>query len=196
MEQAARVILTPEGSLTTPERWDKETPYLVDLIEQSGIKLNEHSWVLDYGCGIGRMSRAMIERFNCRVIGVDISNNMRAMAVNYVDSDRFFPCTAAMLLSLIEKWKLNLDLAICVWVLQHCPSPETDIANIKSATRNLFVVEQNERSLPMNDWSFVNDGIDVQAILSREFVFLKGGGLDPKIVSYDLASRSYWASYR
>ena len=49
--QAMSIIMTPEGS-TTAERWEKETPYLADLIGEQ-FAITADSLLLDYGCGIG-----------------------------------------------------------------------------------------------------------------------------------------------
>ena len=38
------------------------------------LKLTSDSWVLDYGCGVGRLAKVMIEHYGCRVVGVDISS--------------------------------------------------------------------------------------------------------------------------
>src|SRR5262249_33707894 len=95
LEDAMRIILTPEDS-TTEQRWATETPYLTDLVSRC-FELSPTSLVLDYGCGLGRMAKALIARHGCHVVGVDISRNMRSMAAAYVDSDRFFACPPAML---------------------------------------------------------------------------------------------------
>src|SRR5690349_14906824 len=84
---AKRIILTPDGR-STDERWRVETPGLATLAGAS-LALDQDSLVLDYGCGIGRMAKALIERFGCRVVGVDISPRMREMAPAYVSSEKF-----------------------------------------------------------------------------------------------------------
>jgi cyclopropane fatty-acyl-phospholipid synthase-like methyltransferase len=45
--------------------------------------------VLDYGCGIGRLAKAMIDASGCSVVGLDTSPEMRKLADDYVGSDRF-----------------------------------------------------------------------------------------------------------
>ena len=117
---AMRIILTPEDS-STEVRWKTETPYLADLTGQ-WIEITRQSLLLDYGCGVGRMAKELIVRHACRVIGVDISPSMRALAPMYVASDRFFACPPAMLDGLIERG-VRFDGALSVWVLQHCLNP-------------------------------------------------------------------------
>src|SRR5215470_15608513 len=111
ISQAMSIILTPEES-TTEERWRLETPYVCDLIAKS-VDIAPNSFVLDYGCGIGRIAKELIARHGCRVIGVDISPSMRALAPIYVASDRFFACTSAMLDGLIERG-IAFDAAISI----------------------------------------------------------------------------------
>ena len=85
---AKGMILTPEPGTTTAERWELETPYLVAAIGRE-LGLDAEYCVLDFGCGIGRIAKGLIERYGCRVMGVDISERMRALAPEYVGSARF-----------------------------------------------------------------------------------------------------------
>ena len=52
LDEARRIILTPEGGLSTHERWESETPYLVGLVAEN-LQLTAGSVVVDYGCGFG-----------------------------------------------------------------------------------------------------------------------------------------------
>src|ERR1700744_5972176 len=117
IEQAKSVILTPEDT-TTDARWEKETPYLASLISKH-IGVHPKDRVLDYGCGIGRMSKALIDRFGCSVFGGDPSCSMRPLAASYVNDDRFLSCAPSMLPLLSP-----CALAISVWALQHIPDLE------------------------------------------------------------------------
>ena len=54
LETAKRVILTPEQGTTTEERWEKETPYIVEQISEC-LKPDPGTCILDYGCGVGRI---------------------------------------------------------------------------------------------------------------------------------------------
>lgn len=71
-EHAAKnIILTPQAGQSPEERWQRETPYLVELVA-SNMTIAADALVVDYGTGIGRMAKALIERFGCRVLGVDL----------------------------------------------------------------------------------------------------------------------------
>ena len=73
---ARQIILTNDGEgADTATRWAAETPYLIELF-QSTLNLRSDTLLLDYGCGIGRVSKAIIDAFGCSVIGLDASANM------------------------------------------------------------------------------------------------------------------------
>lgn len=73
--------------------------------------------ILDYGCGVGRMSRALV-RCGATVIGVDVSPAMLEHAASYVNSDRFRPvlCDGT---DCGDVGEATVDGAICVYCLQH-----------------------------------------------------------------------------
>src|SRR5215813_6556282 len=83
LEQAKKVILTPEAGRSTDERWEHETPHICNLIEHQMV-IDANSVIVDYGCGVGRIAKELINRHKCHVIGADISPNMRALAASYV----------------------------------------------------------------------------------------------------------------
>jgi SAM-dependent methyltransferase len=196
MRDAMGIILTPEDS-TTEHRWATETPYVVDLIAR-GVKLTQQSLVLDYGCGVGRLAKALITRFGCRVIGVDISPSMRAMAVDYVASDNFYACPPAMLDTMVARG-LNCDFALSVWVLQHCPQVHNDIARIAAALAThgeLFIVNQRDRAVPTVELGWVNDGIDVFALLRETFRQRSRGPLLAEHTTKNISRNASWALFR
>jgi Methylase involved in ubiquinone/menaquinone biosynthesis len=185
IEQAKRIILTPEDA-STEQRWKRETPYLLSLIEKS-IAIDKNSMVLDYGCGIGRMSKALIERFGCWVVGVDISPSMRELAYSYVSSDQFLVCAPDSTVMTGN----NFDLALAIWVLQHCCDPSEDIARIRDALKpdgDLFVVNDRRRIVPCKEVTWFNDGKDVAQMLG-----VVPQSLDPEIIGHRIADASYWA---
>ena len=88
IQDAKNIILTPEAGMKTDERWEKETKYLSLDISEFFKDFNKDKIIIDYGCGIGRLSKELIEKFDCKVLGVDISSSMRELAVNYVDNKK------------------------------------------------------------------------------------------------------------
>jgi SAM-dependent methyltransferase len=193
---AKAIILTAEDS-TTEKRWATETPYIADLISRS-FKLTEQSIVLDYGCGIGRLAKEFIARHKCWVVGVDISTNMRALAAAYVASDRFFSCAPEMLAMLIE-CGVVFDIAVSVWVLQHCLRPADDVALMHRALKpdgGLFVVNQDERRVPTIEQLWVDDKIDVKMLLSKNFSVKAQGLLSREMTTESLSKIAFWAAYQ
>jgi cyclopropane fatty-acyl-phospholipid synthase-like methyltransferase len=195
ISQAMAIILTPEGS-TTEERWQTETPYVCDLIAKS-LEIGPSSFVLDYGCGLGRIAKELIVRHGCRVIGVDISPTMRALSVMYVQSDRFAACAPEMLTAMTERG-FRFDVAISIWVLQHCLKPSDDIARLRSALApagSLFVLNDKLRCVPTVEVGWVNDTIDVRALLMQSFELRQEGRLDPGRTTESLTASSYWGVF-
>jgi len=192
---AKRIILTPEG-VPTEQRWQVETPYVADLIGQS-LAPTSSTLVVDYGCGIGRLAKELIARHGCCVIGVDISPSMRALALNYVQSDRFFTCSPPMLDFLIDRG-LAVEAAIAIWVLQHCVFPSEDIARLKRVLKpggGLFILNDDDRTVPTVERGWVNDGLDIKALLSQEFVLQREGRPVLEQTSAPIAELTFWAAF-
>lgn len=196
LESAMRVILTPEPGTTTPERWEYETPYLVSEIGRA-LGLDDQSCVLDYGCGIGRIAKGLIERHNCFVVGVDISTSMRQLAPRYVQSDRFAACAPEMLDRMIARGFRATHACAC-WVIQHCLAPETDLVRIDSALASdgrLFVLNSNHRCVP-TDHGWASDGISVEELLTARFEKIAKGDLPEVITTPEIANCSYTMTLR
>jgi SAM-dependent methyltransferase len=193
---AMRIILTPEDS-TTEHRWATETPYLANLISRC-FSLSDKSLVLDYGCGIGRLAKELIARHGCSVVGVDISASMRSIAVAYVGSDRFFACPPGML-ELLTGRGVAFDLALSVWVLQHCVNVRDDIARITRALApdgSLFVVNQRSRAVPTVELGWVDDGVDIYALLKEGFRQRSRGSLPAEHTTKTVSRFASWAAFR
>jgi cyclopropane fatty-acyl-phospholipid synthase-like methyltransferase len=196
LDAARRIILTTERDQTTDMRWETETPYLAELLGKA-LDLKLRQTVIDYGCGIGRLSKALMERFNCRVVGVDISEKMRGLAVGYVGWPAFSAVSPQRLDQMIDEG-FQADAAISVWVLQHCLKPDEDIARLRRslpAGAPLGLVNMRHRAVPtLQRW--VNDGVDIEARVRAAFPDGRAEGLDPGVVGEHIASFSYWGAYR
>lgn len=162
LDAAKRIILT--GS--TEVRWRDETQFLVDLIGDPGKR------VIDFGCGVGRVSRPLIERWpEVQVVGVDQSASMRRLAEDYVRSDRF-----TLLAELPVGFKF--DTVLAVWVLSHTPTLAEDldaIAKLMAPTAAFFVVTVTNRHVPFGDNGWLDDGVDIAAELDKRFRRVSGG---------------------
>ena len=170
VDDARRIILTPEPELSTDERWDRETPYLADRLVETMMP-DESSLVLDFGCGIGRLAKAVIERSGCTVIGVDISARMRAYAHIYVESERFAATSPAGLDGLVARG-LAVDHGYAVWVLQHCLDPALELRRIHAALMpggTFSVINSTERWLP-TDQGWRSDSKNISDLMRSGFV--------------------------
>ena len=197
MQQAMAIILTPEDDgFDTDRRWAEETAYLAPLIK-ANLNLAPSSLVLDYGCGVGRLSKALIESTGCSVVGVDISPNMRTFATRYVDSPRFTAMTPELLGTLVREHQLLFDEAFSVWVLQHCVKVEDDIALLRRSLGlggRLFVLNELGRCVPTNR-GWVHDGKDTRSTLDAQFSLQCEGKLPHNVASEALSKRTYWGVY-
>lgn len=167
MDTAKRIILTKETAAGTDERWQKETPALINMLK-SCWKLGEGVTVVDYGCGIGRISKELCV-LGCRVVGVDISPDMRKLAVEYVADQKFTVVSPEEFVGMLGQG-FRCDYACAIWVLQHCLKPQDDLGIILSALKNggeLFVVNNKySRAVPVTGnrvWQ--DDGIDIWQLL-------------------------------
>lgn len=195
-EEAKRIILTAENS-TTEARWESETPMISELIGRHG-GFGPDSVVLDYGCGIGRIAKEIIARHGCSVVGVDISPSMRALSVEYVNSDNFFACSPRSLGVLINGG-LRFDGAVSIWVLQHCLKPAEDIGLLRSAIKpggSLLVVNNIHRAVPTVEKGWANDGIDLRKSLENIFEKQADETLVSPTVPEALSGVTFWAAYK
>jgi SAM-dependent methyltransferase len=194
VDDAMRIIVTPEAGLTSKHRWDVETVYLVKLIERW---LKPENLVLDYGCGIGRLAKPLIEKHRCYVVGIDISPNMRALAASYVNSGRFVAMPPELF------WRLNGHLWACnfvlaIWTLQHVlqlPEAVRDIEASLSAGGKLFVVNNINRVVPTTS-GWIDDGVDVRAVLKDYFTEIECGQLNDDIAPGSFRQNTFWAIYQ
>ena len=206
LDSAKQIILTDEGpGAGTEARWATETPYVLGLIERA-VGLRQDMVVLDYGCGVGRMAKAMIEASGCSVIGLDISDDMLRLAVDYVGSDRFIAVTPAQFDTLCRAG-LRVDAAISVWVLQHCFAPADDIARMRrglAAGGNGFVLNMPKRAVPAvidaagqaGRFTWAGDGIDVAALLRNAFAVAAEGVPDAARTPNMADAGAFWMHLR
>ena len=169
ISEAKRVILFPGPSLTSEERWTRETEHMAGYLDR--LHLSRDSWVLDYGCGIGRLAKLIIAHYGCFVVGVDISTSMRSMAISYVNNTRFIACSHEM----CDQLAPDFDAAIAVWTLQHCQRPIDDIEFIwrnLSPGGQLMVLNEPARFVPClsgRTFDWMDDHQDVWSELEQRF---------------------------
>jgi ubiquinone/menaquinone biosynthesis C-methylase UbiE len=161
VEKAREIILTGNDTMSTEDRWREETKFLTEEMGRD-LSLSPSDLVLDYGCGIGRVAKALVERFGCRVMGLDISASMRSMALEYVNSPLFSVISPADF-DILVRGGLKVDHTYAIWVLQHTYDPKVELQRIKDSLKpggKFYLVNEPGRCVPC-DLGWVNDGVDI-----------------------------------
>jgi len=170
IEEAQRIILTPENGINTEERWQKETPFTVNQIIDL-LRPEKNSILLDYGCGIGRLAKGLIQKLSCNILAIDISLTMRQLAPAYVNSPLFSVCTPELIDNMVANG-LSVDSVYSVWVLQHCYDPIQDLLRIKRVLKPggyFYILNNLFRAVP-TDKGWINDNSNIIDILNQLFI--------------------------
>lgn len=166
LEQAKNIVITPDNN---PNKFEEETQWLINFLD-THFKITSDLKILDFGCGMGRISKALIDKFKCSIKGIDISENMLKLAKEYVNND-LFCCDYSYN-------KCDIDLVISSFVLQHSENPEESINNIYSVMKTgaIFVlINEEQRFVPVgvtesNYVEWKNDHINVVDIMKKYFI--------------------------
>jgi SAM-dependent methyltransferase len=195
VDEAIDVILCPTEGMTSKQRWNDETRALMRLMERYIVP---ESMVLDYGCGIGRLAKPLIESLRCTVVGVDISRAMRVLAIQFVDNPMFCALDPRMFDKCLGN--CSFDAAIAVWALQHCIDLTDVIGRLEAGLARdgkLIVVNAKYRCIPVENNEWVDDGHDVdRMIIESGFSVIDRGRLDESIAPGWMQTDIFWAVYR
>jgi 2-polyprenyl-3-methyl-5-hydroxy-6-metoxy-1,4-benzoquinol methylase len=171
LEVAKNICLSKD--IRYPNKFEEETQFLINFIKEKKI-INSKTRVADFGCGVGRISKEIIETFNCNIVGFDISTHMLLLADQYVENpDRF----KAQKYTKELVWKKNkFDLFLASFVLQHSEHPERDIDFIYNNLNDegiLILVNEPERLLPIDVKDgyavWYDDKINIPELVSKKF---------------------------
>lgn len=172
LPHAMHIVLTSDPD--NPDKFVNETHFFLETIHNLDI-INKDDTILDFGCGMGRISGPLVHNFGCKVIGVDISERMRQFASLYVRSPNNF--------SAVEFYtkENTIDGAICTFVLQHVENPTNEILNLSKIIKNngyLIVVNEDIRFVPaeIGAHNFIvwnDDKFDVFGEIEKYFVLEK-----------------------
>lgn len=170
LEYAKHVVLTSDPN--DPNKFERETEFLVDILKRNEL-INPTDKVLDFGCGMGRISRELVHQIGCDVIGVDLSKRMRMFATFYVGSGKF---------SAVPEYseKSSIDICLAILVLQHVEFPEKEIDNLYNILKpggKLILVNEPNRYVPsaISDGYVVwnDDGFDIFGYIEKLFKKIK-----------------------
>tara|TARA_R110002126_G_scaffold3263_1_gene18568 strand:+ start:272427 stop:273059 length:633 start_codon:yes stop_codon:yes gene_type:complete len=165
-ETLSKIILTGD----TKQRWAKETDVFSDaMIAHMGI--TQDTVLLDYGAGIGRIAKSLIEKTNCSVIGVDISPDMLRESFSYVAHPNFTSMSLTKYQFLVNAGKLTVDAAYSIWALQHCdfePAYQTILKSLPQGAP-FFIANTLTRCVPVAPQGWADDGINIRRRLKSDF---------------------------
>jgi SAM-dependent methyltransferase len=159
-EQAKHVVLTTDPD--DPNKFENETNFLVKAIAEQNL-IDNGSIVLDFGCGMGRVSKALIEKFDCKVIGLDISASMLTFARLYTANIKKFEGTHNY------NTPESVDVAMSILALQHSEDPAKEIDNIVNVLKpggTFILLNESTRFVPSDIDSnryivWQDDGFDI-----------------------------------
>ncbi|MSP48648.1 MAG: class I SAM-dependent methyltransferase [Alphaproteobacteria bacterium] len=180
-EAARAIILQAEDPTEVERRWSVETPWFGRLIRHA-CALGPESRVLDFGCGLGRLSKWLIDAVGCRVVGVDISEGMRKLAADYVGSAKF-SAVAYEAFRADPAWGGGFDAAFACYVLQHVERPDQDLPAIAAALRpgGRFLLANSQMRWVPTTQGWARDHFDVVALANASFVGVEGYVFPPEI---------------
>jgi SAM-dependent methyltransferase len=148
LEHSKNICLTPDKN--DPNKFVTETNFFIDFLKNNNY-VSSSTNVADFGCGMGRISKQLIDQIGCNVTGFDISYPMLLTAKNYVDSDKFI--TKKYSKNTKENYNKQFDVIICLFVLQHSEHPEFDIDFIKKSLKDdgvFILVNEDKRYVPVD----------------------------------------------
>jgi 2-polyprenyl-3-methyl-5-hydroxy-6-metoxy-1,4-benzoquinol methylase len=145
-QHAKDICLSPDRN--DPKKFQRETDFLIKFLHDNGYATPEKD-IADFGCGVGRVSKQLIEQLKCKVVGFDISKKMIHAAINYIENDDFDFYHYGV--NVENKCKIKFDTVIASLVLQHSEHPIYDINFIDSIMKPngvLVLVNEKERYVP------------------------------------------------
>jgi cyclopropane fatty-acyl-phospholipid synthase-like methyltransferase len=192
MQRAASCILH-HHSEDTEQRWRRETPHTMSVLD-TYVQWSRDSVAVDFGCGIGRLAKELIARYDCTVIGIDLSLSMLKYAIEYVASPKFIPVP----LPSWDKIGVRADLVVAAWVLQHCPFIDDEISKIHSLLKpdgRLYCLNTNGRFIPGRGY-WMDDSVNIREKLQSQFSTIIVDKLPLSVTSQEIHDISWWGVFQ
>jgi cyclopropane fatty-acyl-phospholipid synthase-like methyltransferase len=108
--------------------WEETTRSTIELMRKTGV-IKTEGFVVDWGCGVGRIASKLTERFNVTVLAVDRSTKMLGHALTYIKPQylgKISLVTDEYVLSHIDLFEKCADSVIFIEAFQHIPEPALD----------------------------------------------------------------------
>lgn len=193
LDDAKRIILTPEDGVSTEIRWAEETKWLVEAVSSY---VRPGVLALDYGCGVGRVSSKLID-LGAAVVGVDLSYSMRKFAIEQNASEFFSVASPEQYLKYVNSG-LKFDLAFSIWVLQHCINPEEIVDLIHSSLNDggfFIVLDMAFQAIPTN-CGWVSTDKSIGDIVGKRFNLVKEFPYNPAHAPENLRKNAWLAIFQ
>ena len=145
IEAAKNICITPDSK--NPHKFNEETRYLIKFLNSRGL-LQTRPEILDFGCGMGRISKHLVD-LGCKVVGMDFSIPMLMAANAYVNDPNFTPVINTP--NHPFTFNTKFDLIIVSFVLQHVEDPIKEIEFIESVMKEdttLVIINEPGRLVP------------------------------------------------
>jgi len=178
-------IRKAKKSILWDDDWEGATRATVAILRGFGL-LGADRTIVDYGGGIGRISRAISEGSKSKVILVDRSPEMRSHALRYIperlgEGSRLKIWSDTEFLDNIKGVSGGIDLILFIEALQHIPEPILDeilpkmIAGL-SASGRIFVLGNKDLDVDgqgRRHHTLIGDFLKRRAEVLREDVWTK-----------------------
>lgn len=166
-EHAKNISLSPDSRELY--KFENETDFFINFIRGQNI-ITSNSLVLDFGCGMGRVSKKLVSDFGCMVIGTDISADMLRFAQQYVNNPNKFRTKPYHSVC-------DIDVIIASLVLQHVQNPAVEIQNLYSILKpggHIILLDEPRRFVPtgVDKNRFViwnDDGVIINDVMEKFF---------------------------
>jgi 2-polyprenyl-3-methyl-5-hydroxy-6-metoxy-1,4-benzoquinol methylase len=97
--------------------WEEQTAQVLGVLARLDV-LHDGDAVLDYGCGVGRIAKAIRGAYDIDIVAADRSNQMLAHAVRYLAGvDRVRLCSDQE----VTRSSRQFDVVLAVEVVHHIP---------------------------------------------------------------------------
>ena len=114
-------------SILWDDDWFGATRATIAILKEFDL-LGDNNTIIDYGGGIGRITRAILENSKSKVILVDRSQEMREHAIRYISkkldvADRLQIWSDSEFMEKMETIEGGIDAIVFIEALQHIPEP-------------------------------------------------------------------------
>jgi cyclopropane fatty-acyl-phospholipid synthase-like methyltransferase len=108
--------------------WEEATESTIELMQKMEV-IKREGFVVDWGCGVGRIANKLTEDFDVTVLAVDRSIKMLRHALTYIKPQYLSKITITtdrFVLSHLDLFKKWADLVIFIETFEHIPEPVLD----------------------------------------------------------------------